>query len=89
MDNLSYGATMNWAGGNEPTSGTPTITARSPAASNLTADPLFADNSRPWLGLKPGSPCQSAGAYIQGARDRFGRRYTTPPNIGPWAVIGR
>lgn len=89
VDNLSYGATMNWAGGNEPTSGTPTITARSPAASNLTADPLFADNSRPWLGLKPGSPCQSAGAYIQGARDRFGRRYTTPPNIGPWAVIGR
>lgn len=55
----------------------------------VTTDPLFADPTQPWLGLKPGSPCQSAGAYIQGARDRFGRRYLNPPNIGPWAVIGR
>lgn len=53
------------------------------------ADPLFVDETRPWLGLKPGSPCQSAGAFIQGARDRFGRRYLTPPNIGPWATLPR
>lgn len=55
----------------------------------VTTDPLFVDLTQPWLGLKPGSPCQSAGAYIQGAKDRFGRRYLNPPNIGPWAVIGR
>lgn len=59
------------------------------AAASITTDPLFVDSTRPWLGLKPGSPCQSAGAYIQGAKDRFGRRYINPPNIGPWAVIGR
>jgi len=58
-------------------------------ASDITSDPLFVDPLKPWLGLKPGSPCQSAGAYVQGARDRFGRRYLNPPNIGPWAVIGR
>lgn len=87
--NLSYGATMNWAGGDEPAAGTPTITARTPAASNLTTDPLFVDPTRPWLGLQPGSPCQSAGVHIQGARDRFGRRYLNPPHIGPWATLPR
>lgn len=55
----------------------------------VTTDPLFVDLTQPWLGLKPDSPCQSAGAYIQGVRDRFGRRYINPPNIGPWAVIPR
>lgn len=64
--------------------GSPTYGSRT-----VTSDPQFLDRTRPWLGLKPGSPCQSAGTYIQGARDRFGRRYLTPPNIGPWAVIGR
>ena len=58
-------------------------------ASGVTSDPLFVDPSKPWLGLKPGSPCQSAGAYIQGAKDRFGRRYLNPPNIGPWAILPR
>ena len=58
-------------------------------ATDITTDPLFVDPAKPWLGLKPGSPCQSAGAYIQGAKDRYGRRYLNPPNIGPWAVIGR
>lgn len=64
-------------------------TGTSLAATDITTDPLFVDPSKPWLGLKPGSPCQSAGAYIQGAKDRFGRRYINPPNIGPWAVIPR
>lgn len=64
--------------------GSPTYGSRT-----VTTDPLFVDLTQPWLGLKPGSPCQSAGAYIQGARDRFGRRYLNPPNIGPWAVIPR
>jgi len=58
-------------------------------ALTVTSNPLFVDLTKPWLGLKAGSPCERAGAYIQGARDRFGRRYLNPPNIGPWAVIGR
>lgn len=53
----------------------------------ITADPLFLDRSRPWLGLASTSPCRGAGAYVQGARDRFGRRYAER-NIGPWAVLG-
>ena len=57
------------------------------AAASITTDSLFVDPTRPWLGLKPGSPCQSAGAYIQGAKDRFGRRYLNPPNIGPWTIL--
>lgn len=57
------------------------------AAASITTDPLFVDPTRPWLGLKLGSPCQSAGAYIQGAKDRFGRRYLNLPNIGPWAIL--
>lgn len=64
--------------------GSPTYGSRT-----VTTDPLFVDLAQPWLGLKPGSPCQSAGAYIQGARDRLGRRYLNPPNIGPWAVLKR
>lgn len=55
----------------------------------VSGDPLFVDESRPWLGLKPGSPAWRAGAVIQGARDRFGRRYPNPSHIGPWAVEAR
>jgi hypothetical protein len=62
--------------------GSPTYGSRT-----VTTNPLFVDLTQPWLGLKLGSPCQSAGAYIQGAKDRFGRRYLNPPNIGPWAVL--
>lgn len=60
-----------------------------PGAGSIQVDPKLLDLSAPWLGLKPGSPCQSAGAYVQGVRDRFGRRYLNPPNIGPWAVLKR
>jgi len=89
-NNLVFGATTySFMGSNEPEAATPAYSSRSAPANYLTTDPLFVDSTLPWLGLKPGSPCQSAGAYIQGARDRYGRRYLNPPNIGPWAVIGR
>jgi hypothetical protein len=55
----------------------------------VAADPLFIDPTRPWLGLKPDSPTWRAGAHVQGARDRYNRRYSIPPNIGPWAVQSR
>lgn len=55
-------------------------------ANAVLADPLFVDVNRPWTGLSPSSPCRGAGTYIQGARDRFGRRYVER-NIGPWAVL--
>jgi hypothetical protein len=72
-----------------PESVSPTYATRTAPSNYLATNPLFVDSSKPWLGLKPGSPCQSAGAYIQGAKDRFGRRYLIPPNIGPWAVLPR
>ena len=49
-------------------------------------DPLFLDPERPWLGLRPDSPCWHAGVFIQGAKDRYGRMYPVPSHIGPWAV---
>jgi hypothetical protein len=58
-------------------------------ANNITSDPLFIDPAKPWLGLKPDSPTWRAGAHVQGARDRYNRRYSIPPNIGPWAVQSR
>jgi len=70
--------------------GTPT--ARVPIAadpSNSIADPLIVDRARPWLGLKAGSPAWGSGIPIQGAKDRYNRRYSIPPNIGPWAVQSR
>lgn len=51
-----------------------------------TADPLFIDEDKPWLGLRPGSPCRGAGVYVQGARDRFDRPYGDR-HIGPWADL--
>lgn len=52
---------------------------------NVLLDPLLLDPSRPWLGLSPDSPCWNAGVFIQGAKDRFGRMFQIPSNIGPWA----
>lgn len=57
-------------------------------SSDLTSDPLFIDETKPWLGLRPGSPCRSAGVYVPGARDRFDRSYLEP-HIGPWALLDR
>lgn len=57
------------------------------STADVLADPQFLDRVRPWLGLQSSSPCRGAGAYIQGARDRFARRYVDR-NIGPWAVLG-
>lgn len=62
--------------------------AKAVGALDIAANPQFFDPSRPWLGLAPSSPCRGAGAYVQGARDRFGRRYAER-NIGPWASLGR
>ena len=87
-NNLAYGASiLNWAGGNEPTVGSPTITSRSPSGTNLTQDPLFEELSDPWFGLKSTSPCKGAGVAVAGAADRFGNRFQPKPNIGPWAHI--
>ena len=35
------------------------------------------------------APLEQAGADICRFQPRFGRRYLTPPNIGPWAVLKR
>ena len=56
------------------------------STNDLLADPRLRDLKAPWLGLESSSPCRGAGAYVQGARDRFGRRYAER-NIGPWAVL--
>lgn len=72
--NLIYGATDDVFGGTE--------------TGTVDLDPRFLDRARPWLGLEADSPCRNAGAYMQGARDRFGRRYVER-NIGPWARLGR
>jgi len=53
---------------------------------DVTANPQFLDVLRPWMGIGASSPCRSTGTYIQGARDRFNRRYAGR-NIGPWAVL--
>ena len=62
--------------------------AKAVGALDIAANPQFFDPSRPWLGLAPSSHGRGAGAYVQGARDRFGRRYAER-NIGPWASLGR
>lgn len=72
--NLIYGATDDVFGGVE--------------TGTVDLDPRFLDRARPWLGLDPSSPCRNAGVYIQGARDRYARRYAER-NIGPWARLGR
>lgn len=69
--------------------GMPTAVNGITASGTVIADPMLADPGRPWLGLKPGSPAWRAGVAIQGARDRFGRRYPNPSHIGPWAVEAR
>lgn len=60
--------------------------AKAMGASDVTANPQFLDPARPWLGLSGSSPCRGAGVFVQGARDRFNRRYVER-NIGPWAVL--
>jgi hypothetical protein len=57
------------------------------AVNPVLLNPMYRDRDRPWIGLSPGSPVRGAGTYIQGARDRFGRKYGVRPNIGPWAVL--
>lgn len=69
--NLSFGNGTNFSG--------------TPGTGSIQVDPLFLSLARPWLGLSTDSPCWNAGAFIQGAKDRFGRMYPTPSHIGPWA----
>lgn len=89
-NNLQFGATVLASmTSNEPESGSFVQSSRAVAASTVTADPLLFDDALPWAGLKAGSPCWGSGQYIQGARDRYGRRYSNPPHIGPWAVATR
>lgn len=78
--NILYGCDTNFT----DTGGT----TKPGAASDVFATPQFLDALRPWLGLASTSPCRGAGAYVQGARDRFSRRYVER-NIGPWASLGR
>lgn len=81
-NNVLHNCTVPRANG---TPGAPTSTP--PDASDVTTDPMLLDLDMPWLGFAAGSPVASAGTPIQGARDRFARRYTNPPNIGPWAKL--
>lgn len=86
-NNLVFGATVYpFMTSNEPENVSPVFASRSAPTNYLAADPLLVDAARPWAGIKAGSPCWRAGAPIQGARDRFGRRYPNPAHIGPWAV---
>lgn len=61
-------------------------TPKSGAASDVLANPQFFDPTRPWLGIASSSPCRGAGVFVQGARDRFNRRFVSK-NIGPWATL--
>ena len=69
-NNLSFGNGTNFSG--------------TPGAGSIQVDALFIDPARPWLGLRSDSPCWNAGAFIQGAKDRYGRMYPIPSHIGPW-----
>lgn len=89
-NNLVFGASIySFMTSNEPEAVSPTQASRSAPANYLSSDPKLADPAAPWLGLKSGSPCWGSGAPIQGARDRFGRRFPNPSHIGPWAAIPR
>lgn len=73
--------------GNGPTGTNHTVNVT--ATGHITVDPLFLDPDKPWLGLRQNSPVLGRGTYIQGARDRFSRKFGHIPNIGPWAIIWR
>lgn len=87
-NNLVFGASIySFMTSNEPEAVSPTQASRSAPANYLSVDPGILYDTQPWMGMRGNSPCENAGTYVYGARDRFGRRYTNPPNIGPWAKL--
>jgi len=84
-NNVAYGASaLNWAGGDEPTQASPTISARTPSGTNLTADPLLDP-----ITLRPlsGSPLIGAGTYLGSLQDNNSTTYWNPPTIGAFEYI--
>lgn len=77
--NLSWGASQyNWCGGNEPSVGSPTISTRTPDASNLTENPLLKST----YFLSETSPAKTSGQFVQKTLDFLQTSFFTPPSMG-------
>lgn len=85
LNNAAYGASaLDWAGGNEPTQATPTISSRAPAGTNVTLDPLLDPaNYRPL----ESSPLRGAGIFVGWNLDNSGKRFRNPPCIGAFEYV--
>jgi len=83
-NNLSWNAvTYNWCGGNAPTASSPTISERTPTASNITENPLVNTFSYPLAS----SPLISAGLFRNCLQDNNNTTYWNLPSIGAYEYI--
>lgn len=85
LNNMAHGAaSFNWAGGDEPTQTSVTISSRTPTNGNVTQSPILNDQQKAWLGFSYSSPCFGSGIAGGYGYDFFGKEATGLFDIGPF-----